>query len=65
MKKFWLVWSEVGGAPTYKHDSENNARHEAARLSRVRPGTIFHVLELLDSCVMRDVVWANREEIPF
>jgi plasmid maintenance system antidote protein VapI len=55
---FWLVWSEKGGTPTVKHDTEQHARTEAERLARKHAGETFHVLGLVDSVtVTADVRW--------
>jgi hypothetical protein len=63
---FYLVWNEQGRNPTVKHDSVYSARDEAERLARKNPGQTFHVLALMDSCRLADVIWANNdEEIPF
>lgn len=41
---FWLVWSEMGGAPTVKHKSEQDAMNEACRLAEKHQGRKFHIL---------------------
>jgi hypothetical protein len=66
--KFWLVWNEANGLPTYKHDSEQSARSEAERLAKNRQGEEFHVLELVDSCKVKTVFWRSQQQnddIPF
>lgn len=63
--KFWLVWCEEGGAPTFKHPTHNSACREAERLARQVPGKRFHVLERIASCVKVDVQWDGEMPIPF
>lgn len=41
---FWLVWRESGGSPTYRHESEKDARAEAERLARRDIGARYYVL---------------------
>jgi hypothetical protein len=41
---FWLVWSEMGGSPTVKHRTEQEAFTEACRLAQKHRGRKFHVL---------------------
>lgn len=66
MDAFWLVWNEAGHAPTFKHETEHGARKEAERLARKQPGSRFHVLALIGSCVKDDVRWtAVEEQSPF
>jgi hypothetical protein len=45
MGKFWFVWSESGGAPCVKHDTQEKALEEAQRLSKDMPRHKFYVLE--------------------
>jgi hypothetical protein len=65
--RFFVVWRDFGGPPTYRHATEDTARAEATRLARLNPGVKFHVLGLVDTCVKDDVRWASKEEdgIPF
>lgn len=49
MKRFWMVWAERGGRPTYKHETRSSAETEAARLARAHGG-VFHVLECVGTC---------------
>jgi len=42
---FWMVYGEGQRAPTYKHDTADSARTEAARLSAQNPGISFYVLK--------------------
>lgn len=58
MEQFWMVWSESGRAPTYKHESEAAARKEAERLTRLYGGR-FHVLEAVAACERVDVTWES------
>lgn len=41
---FWLVWSETGFPPRFKHDSPDAAEAEARRLACGNPGKSFVVL---------------------
>lgn len=65
MNGFFLVWSEQSGNPTYKHSTEDSAKAEAERLARANPGKVFHVLRLVDSCQVNDIVWASHRDVPF
>lgn len=44
--KFWMVWRENGGIPTYRHFSKDDAEKEASRLALQCPGVVFFVLRL-------------------
>ena len=61
--EFYMVWKEGGNAPTYKHHSYQDAKHEAARLARLDPGREFHVLKSQCSCQVNDLIW--NEPLPF
>lgn len=42
---FWLVWSPQGKwPPRHRHASEQSATHEAERLARLHPGSVFYVV---------------------
>lgn len=41
---FWLVWREAGGSPTFRHESDKDARAEAERLARRDIGARYYVL---------------------
>lgn len=43
--RFWMVYGEGQGAPTYKHDNEQDAAAEAQRLALRYPGCAFYVLK--------------------
>lgn len=43
--KFWLVWREHGSAPTYKHQTKEDAVQEAERLAKLHPENVFFVME--------------------
>jgi hypothetical protein len=66
---FWMVWSERGHAPTYKHDSNRSATSEAERLARTNPGERFYVLRAMRYVERHDVIRVELnigdEEIPF
>lgn len=47
--KFWLVWREGGGCPTFSHDNLLAARMEANRLAGKHPGDRFIVLEAIEA----------------
>lgn len=73
-KKFWLVWSPQGRAPTYQHDTMMSAANEAERLAKQCPGAQFHVLEMIGTVNQITVAWsfpdknsplALEREIPF
>lgn len=67
--KFWLVWCEAHGTPTYKHTSLSGAKNEAKRLAMLHPGQTFVVLESVGSMRKVEVEWKNHaeasEECPF
>lgn len=66
MEHFWLVWNEVGGAPTLKHPTPQSARHEAERLARANPGQAFHVLIVVGTARYHAVNWHEYGEyLPF
>lgn len=46
-KKFWMVYSPQGHAPTYKHWSRESADTEAVRLAKMNPGRQFFVLKAM------------------
>ena len=61
--RFWLVWADGGGRPTYKHPTRASAEAEAARLAR-QHGGVFHVLECVGTCERpTDVTWTFCEPI--
>jgi hypothetical protein len=43
--RFWMVYGEGQGAPTYKHDSKQSAEEEAQRLALCHPGIAFYALK--------------------
>jgi hypothetical protein len=66
MNEFWMVWNEGNKAPTVKHNTEQMARDEAERLAHLNPGSVFHVLEAVDSCTERHVTWESGwVNVPF
>lgn len=60
--KFWVVWNENNRAPTVKHWNILEASSEAERLARKHEGQIFHVLEYVNSCWKKDIIWAINNE---
>lgn len=67
--KFWLVWNERCGPPTFKHYTLDAAKREAERLALNNPGERFHVLESLGTVrTHRPVEWTehdDRLQVPF
>jgi hypothetical protein len=59
--RFWFCFRVGGGAPTYRHESEESARIEAERLVRVYGGTVL-VLEAIAEVRRIDVQWTNFEK---
>ena len=57
LTEFWLVWCNLGGAPTLKHDTEASAIHEAERLARANHGRHFWVLHSVAVCSVNSVLW--------
>lgn len=70
-KMFWLVWNPQGCAPQRRHDTEEDASHEAERLARLNRGARFIVLRPVREVVVDDVQRfeyepaAEDEETPF
>lgn len=63
---FFVVWRELGNGevaaiaslnPRVKHDTEESARTEAARLAAIYPRSKFHVLAQIASCKANSVTW--------
>lgn len=69
MKQFWMVWNPAKAAPTFKHESERNARIEAERLARMCPGEQFFVLEAVEMRCVTDMQRVNlrgkSDDLPF
>ena len=42
----WIVFCVGGGAPTVAHDTEENAKQEAARLLKLEPSKRFYVARI-------------------
>jgi len=59
---FWMVLGH--GTPSYRHDTEESARNEAARLATVNPGETFHVLQAVAKCVKSDISWTILKRDP-
>lgn len=62
-KQFWMVWSENGRAPTYRHYELESAKKEAERLALVDPGTTFFVLEAVECCEKMTVQWSTASDV--
>ncbi len=61
-RTFYLVWCPNGPTPpTYRHETEGNARREAERLAREKPGQEFFVLRSTGVAKKVDVVWIDHE----
>jgi hypothetical protein len=52
---FWMVLGSC--EPSFRHDSLQSARNEAARLAKRHPGQEFTVLESVATCMAESVVW--------
>jgi hypothetical protein len=65
--EFWMIWNEHRSAPTVKHRSDFIARQEAERLARQSPGESFHVLRLVGTVKVADVIWTlpRVDDLPF
>jgi hypothetical protein len=61
-REFWMVLGN--GAPTYRHDTEENARQEAERLARLSPGCEFFVLAATGKVVKSDLAWSQPTDDP-
>lgn len=61
---FWLVWTEKGALPKFKHPSRFSADKEAMRLAEAIPGQEFYVLEPVASFRKENVIatFYRREE---
>lgn len=63
--RFWMVLNDntskcsVQGLPTFRHDTQETALKEAARLAGLNPGIKFYVLETVAACVKSDVKWLD------
>ncbi len=49
ISKFWMVWSPIGRAPTFRHLTKKSAQDEATRLANQNPGNPFIVLAAVDA----------------
>lgn len=50
--RFWMVYGNGQGRPTYQHRDPKTAWDEARRLSRANPGVEFFVLEAVGGLVV-------------
>lgn len=63
---FWVVWSEGGGPPTFKHENKRSAETEAKRLAVATPGQRFIVLEARTGFLCPDRFEVTEfDDIPF
>lgn len=68
--KFWMVYGIDQRAPVCRHWSEDSARTEALRLSRLHPDIVFCVLEATWAIAAKSVVTEfevalSDDDIPF
>lgn len=63
--KFWLVWTQDGHNPKYRHESYQAAQKEAERLAAINPRQHFYVVEAIGFAVKTDVRFEKLDEIPF
>ena len=70
-RRFWVIWMEGGGPPTFQHWSEESAVREAERLAVEHKGRRLFVLESVAMCEHKDVRWSqpsdvsSSDEVPF
>lgn len=43
--RFWIVWNESHGFPTKRHESQESAEKEAARIAEKHPGARVFVMD--------------------
>lgn len=60
--KFWMVYGDGKGAPTYRHSSQLAAKEEAKRIAHSNPGVAFFVLEAV-SAFLADLPKATEHEV--
>lgn len=64
MEKFWMVSGQ--GVPVVRHNTEELARSEAARLARIHQGESFTVLESIATVTVDNMKWEEHDNaIPF
>ena len=70
--RFWMVHGDGTGPTNHRHEFRDQAEHEAKRLARQCPDTVFYVLEAVDAYVKVDVQQmairdsaVSDDEIPF
>ncbi len=61
---FWVVWSQLGGNPTVKHESEKEAVAEASRLARKHGDRKFYVLKAIMAAQVKDVEFTMLKRVP-
>lgn len=65
---YYYVLNPQGSVPRYRHETEDSARIEAARLAGMAPGAEFQVLAVIATCTSppRTITWSDGwEAIPF
>jgi hypothetical protein len=60
--KFWMLWNPQGRAPTFKHETLEDARKQAEKLARNNNGETFYVLEAISYVRKKDVDWTELSE---
>lgn len=66
-RRFWLVCDPIRMAiapPTYRHESYESARKEAARLAALHPGSTFHVMASVGAVQKQEVQWVEFHNDP-
>lgn len=70
-KRFYMVYVDGQGSPTYKHATQQAAESEAERLALMpsNQGRYVYVLESVACCIKRSVDWVysyiNHPDLPF
>lgn len=62
---YWLVWNPLAGPPRFKHENEEGARREAARLASEHKGSEFIVLRTVASYQDNGVQITEHTDRPF
>lgn len=64
IQEFWMCLVEGGSCPTFRHESEAQAKAEAERLARQEKKPVY-VLQAIDSVKVADVIWEKPYNMPF
>jgi hypothetical protein len=68
MNKYWMVYVENQGTPTYKHGTYEEAKREAERLAQMPSlkGHRVYVFEAVSYCVCPPAIqWVSADEINY